>query len=178
MDTTEQPPADKSLEEQASLIFGPNILQLVPRPGEGSGATPTTMSDGLLELAEATGIPVVAQYLSEYTPNGVPASQAGRIVDRLGALSKTHRFTVEKDGGFLLAHSLLWHRLRDREVPEAAIRRWQKAITGLPLPIFDVSVEMANTSWAQVRGIIANRARWFGMGDLSMMASSKNASKT
>jgi hypothetical protein len=40
-----------------------------------------------------------------------------------------------------------------------------------------VSVEMANMSWGQVRGVIANRNRWFGMNDLSDIASAEYALK-
>ena len=149
----------------------------VPKPGEGSGATPTTMSDGLLPLAEAAGIPLVAQYLSEYTPDNTPAVKPGKIAEQIGALSKVHKFAVEKNGDFLYARALLWHRLRDREVTETTISRWQKAITGLPMPTFEVAIEMGNMSWGQVRGIIANGARWFGTSDLSVIARTEYALK-
>ena len=140
----------------------------VAKPGEGSAATPATMSDGLLPIAEALGIPVVAQYVSEYqaaSPN--TPSKAG---ERLAQLCTQHRFTIEREGDFLLAKYTLWHRMRDREVPEEKIRRWQQSSTGLPYPTFDALAEMGSMSWGQVRGIINNGRYWLGMPDLSEIA--------
>ena len=152
------------------------ILPNVPRPGEGSGATPTTMSDGLLPIAEAAEIPVVAQYLSEYAGASNTGTQ-GKIGERLAQLCTQHRFTIERDGDFLLAKSLLWHRLRAREVPEEKIRRWQRAFGGLLAPTFDAAVEMGSLSWDQIRGIINNSAFWFGSLDLAVLARSEYALK-
>jgi hypothetical protein len=156
----------------ATAPSGPLAVPLA-RPGEGSASTPATISDGLLEIAEAAQVPFVAQYISEYAGAETTAAERGSIVlrksaaktlrDRLAELSMQHKFTVERDGDFLLAKSLLWHRLRGREVPEATIKRWQKEITGLTTPTFDVLVEMASTTWEQVRGIISNGLYWFGI---------------
>ena len=148
----------------------------VPNPGEGSGATPTTMSDGLLPIVQAADIPIVAQYISEYGPFA-PTARTGDKVrspkktgEQLAELCSRHRFTIERDGDFLLAKSLLWHRLRDREVPEKNIKRWQPMITGLPSPTFEATVEMGNVSWEQIRGIIANSRYWFGIPNPSELA--------
>lgn len=148
----------------------------VPRPGEGSAATPTTMSDALLQIAEASDIPVVAQYISEYAPPTATATSSGKIAERLGELSLQHKFAIERDGDFLLAKSMLWHRLRSREVPEDLIRRWQRAITGLPAPTFDIAVEMGNLTWEQIRGLINNSPYWFGT-EIPQIASCEHALK-
>ena len=140
----------------------------VPKPGEGSGATPTTMSDGLLPIAEALGIPVVAQYISEYQP--ISPTAPPKAGERLAELCKQHKFAVEREGDFLLAKSCLWHRMRDREVPEEKIRRWQQACSGLPTATFETAVEMGSQSWGQVRGTINNGRFWFGTPDLSVLA--------
>ena len=162
-----------------SLI--PEGVMSVPKPGEGSGATPTTMSDDLLPLAKEADIPIVAQYLSEYLTSATPTTggiaNPKKISEKIADLSAKHRFAVERDGDFLLAKSLLWHRLRNREVPEETIRRWQKEITGLPAPTFNVTVEMGSMSWEQVRGIIANSKYWFGIDDPSYLARGEYALK-
>lgn len=152
------------------------ILPNVPRPGEGSGATPTTMSDGLVPIAKAAELPVVAQYLSEYAGASNTGTQ-GKIGERLAQLCTQHRFTIERDSDFLLAKSLLWHRLSAREVPEEKIRRWQRAFGGLPAPTFDAAVEMGSLSWDQIRGIINNSPFWFGSLDLAVLAPSEYALK-
>lgn len=157
MDATVPAPADPS-EQVAG----------VPKPGEGSGATPTTMSDGLLPIAEELGIPIVAQYISEYQP--VAPSAPAKAGERLAQLCTQHKFTIERDGDFLLAKSMLWHRMRDREAPEEKIRRWQQSSAGLPNPTFETLVEMGNQSWGQVRGTINNGRYWLGMLDLSQIA--------
>jgi len=149
------------------------ILPAVPRPGEGSGATPATMSDGLLAIAEAAEVPVVAQYLSEYAGAAdlAPGPHAPvKINARISELCRRHQFTVERDGDFLLTKSLLWHRLRSREVPEEKIKRWQRIVTGLPAPTFEVAVQMGSLNWGQVRGIISNSRHWFGIPDPSYLA--------
>lgn len=164
-------------DQRASSLPDPRSFMLtdVPRPGEGSGATPATISDGLLPIAEALNVPVVAQYISEYqpaTPN--PSAKAG---ERLAQLCTQHKFTIERDGDFLLAKYALWHRLRDREVPEETIRRWQQSSTGLTTPTFDVLLEMGSLSWGQVRGIISNAPYWLGTPDLSEIARSEYSLK-
>jgi len=151
-------------------------MGLLARPGEGSAATATTMSDALLPIAEAAQLPIVAQYISEY-PNAPSPAPSAKISTRLGDLSKLHKFTVERDGDFLLAKAVLWHRFRDREVPEEKLKRWQRAFTGLPMPTFDALVEMGASSWGQIRGIIANGQFWFGAQDLTILASSEFALK-
>lgn len=142
----------------------------VPKPGEGSGATPTTMSDGLIPIAAAVDTPIVAQYLSEYDQPGSAVVHSGKAISVLASLCKAHKFTVERNGDFLCAKTVLWHRLRDREVPEATIKRWQRSITGLPYPTFDVTVEMGCMNWGQIRSIIKNSKPWFGIADLSQIA--------
>ena len=172
--------APKATEIVSHLMYMPmSVTSAVPRPGEGSGATPATMSDGLLPIAEAAGIPVVAQYLSEYAGADAPKSPSTGVkaAQRLAELSQLHKFAVERDGDFLLAKSLLWHRLSDREVPEETIKRWQKTITGLRFPTFDVGVEMGSMSWGQVRGIINNSRYWFGASNLAMLAQCEYALK-
>jgi len=140
-------------------------------PGEGSGAVLATISDALLEIAKKTNTPIVAQYVSEY--NGAntdwskgtvsfAASTAKKVGERLGELGKQHTFAIVKDGQFLLGRSLLWHRLRLREVPEARIREWQKELSGLPYPTFNGNVEVAAQAWEQVRGAMGNCEFWFG----------------
>ena len=149
------------------------ILPSVPRPGEGSGATPATMSDGLLAVTEAAEVPIIAQYLSEYAGAADLASGPHapvKINAWISELCLRHQFIVERDGDFLLAKSLLWHRLRSREVPEEKIKRWQRIITGLPAPTLEVSVEMGSLSWGQVRGVINNSRYWFAIPDPSYLA--------
>ena len=143
------------------------VVKEVSKPGEGSGATPMTMSDGLLPIAQAIETPVVAQYISEYQPALPSAIKAG---ERLAQLCAQHKFIIERDGDFLLAKYALWHRMKDREVPEATIRRWQASSAGLPYPTFDALAEMGSMSWGQVRGTINNARYWLGMPDLSEIA--------
>lgn len=149
------------------------ILPGVLRPGEGSGATPATMSDGLLAITEAAEVPIIAQYLSEYAGAAdlAPGLHAPvKINARISELCLRHQFTVERDADFLLAKSLLWHRLRSREVPEEKIKRWQRIVTGLPAPTLEAAVEMGSLSWGQVRGVINNSRYWFGIPDPSYLA--------
>jgi|GEM_PF-2458537 len=167
----------KASGEPASISLGPKSSS-VQNPGEGSAATPATMSDGLLEVAETLDMPLVAQYLSEYTgivakgeKTAAAASTARKTGDRIAELSKLHKFVVEQDGGFLLAKSLLWHRLRSREVPEATIKLWQREITALTVPTLDVAVQMGSLPWGQFRGVISNEWSWFGSMDLTQLAS-------
>ena len=170
-------PGPKTAEKPTTATTPPqDPLQLtkVPKPGEGSGATPTTMSDGILPIAETLGIPVVAQYISEYQPANPTQPKAS---ERLAQLCTMHKFTIEREGDFLLVKAMLWHRMRDREVPEEKIRRWQQASTGMPLPPFDVQVEMGSLSWGQVRGIISNGRYWLGALDLSALARCEYALK-
>ncbi len=184
------PPAQMAPEESEALARLREMLDIlqggVPRPGEGSAATPTTMSDGLLAIARAAGIPVVAQYVSEYagtgsSPDGgdmqAKSGVGGKVAQRLAGLCNQHMFIVERDGDFLLAKCMLWHRLRGRELPEETIKRWQREITGLPLPTFNVAVEMGSTTWEQVRGIVANGRYWFGAPSLQTIASGEHALK-
>lgn len=156
----------------------------VPRPGEGTAATPATMSDGLLAIAEALDLPLVAQFVSEYNGHVVkggklsPApSSAKKGADRLAELSLLHKFVVEQDGGFLLAKSMVWHRLRPREIPEAAIKKWQAEVTGLEEPTFDVAVQVGALGWSQLRGAINNQATWFGSTQLYPLAQCEYALK-
>jgi len=175
-------PYNKEADLAAKQILAdPALDKDVPAPdpnadvsihlGEGSCAVPATMSDGLLEMAKKTNTPIVAQYVSEY--NGAntdwdkgtvsyPASTAKKVGERLAELGKQHVFTVSRDGEFLLGKSLLWHRLRSRELPEASIRSWQKEFCGLPVPTFNAFVDMGPLRWEQIRGIIDNCRFWFG----------------
>ena len=149
----------------------------VPRPGDGSGALPATMSDGLLEIADALDLQLVAQYLSEYNGQALNGgmrsaapSAAKKANDRIAELSLLHRFTVERDGKFLLAKSLLWHRLRARETPEDTIRKWQREITGLSAPTFGVASEMVAMPWDKIGGAITNQDAWFGSMNIVQLA--------
>jgi len=184
------PPAQMAPEESEAMARARELLDIlqsgVPRPGEGSAATPATMSDGLLPIAEAAEIPAVAQYVSEYAGaeallgGGAVQPQAGvggKVAQRLADICNRHLFTVERDGDFLLAKCMLWHRLRGRELPEETIKRWQRQITGLPLPTFSVAVEMGGTTWERVRGIIANGRYWFGTPSLQIIAQDEHALK-
>ena len=140
-------------------------------PGEGSAIALATMSDGMLDVAKRANIPIVAQYVSEY--NGAtedwakgtvscPASSAKKIGERLAELGKQHTFVIVSDGKFLLGRSLLWHRQRLREVPEARIRTLQKEFSGLPLPSWNGCVDLAAQPWEQIRGAMGNWRNWFG----------------
>lgn len=140
-------------------------------PGEGSAAVLATMSDGLLDMARRTDIPIVAQYVSEYSGASTdwdkgavsyPASTAKKIGGRFAELGKQHTFVVVRSGKSLLGKSLLWHRQRTREVPEAKIREWQKEFGGLMFPTFDGCVSIAAQPWGQVRGFIDNCGFWVG----------------
>ena len=130
------------------------------------------MSDGLLELAKIANIPIVAQYISEY--NGakpdwaknkvtLPSSSAKTVGQRLAELVKLHTFTMSRDGQFMLAKSLVWHRLRTREVPEAKIRAWQKDCAGLSYPTLETYVDMASMTWEQKRGTIESTPYWMNI---------------
>lgn len=148
-----------------------------PNPGEGSAALPATMSDGLLEVAEALDLQFVAQYVSEYNGlvlNGymhaAAPSKAKKAAERIAELSLLHKFTVERDGECLLAKSMVWHRLRSREIPEASIKKWQREITGLNEPTFGVASEMAALGWGQLRGAMNNQEPWFGYMNLTQLA--------
>jgi hypothetical protein len=156
----------------------------VQKPGEGSAATPITMSDGLLEVAEALGVPFVAQYISEY--NGLidgtgqlapAATSAKNTLDRIAQLEKLHKFVVERDGEFLLAKSLLWHRMRQREVPEATIKRWQAEITALDEPTWAAAIEIASLNWWQLRGIMNIHQPLFGSTNILQLAQCEYALK-
>ncbi len=153
------------------------VIPPLPKPYEGSGATPRTMSDALLTIAEAADMPLVAQYLSEYSPPNTPAPVSGKLSNLLAAQCKLHKFTVVRDGDVLQARAALWHRLHDREVPENTIKRWQVAINGLPLPTFETYVEMASSTWGQIRGIIGNYAYWFGASEPPGLAMAEYACK-
>lgn len=183
LNRSEPVPGTKPDALPQAITIGPKYLS-VKNPGEGSAATPITMSDGLLESAEALDLPLVAQYLSEY--NGiidnygqlaVTASSAKNAAERIAELSKVHKFLVERDGDFLLARSLLWHRLRQREIPEATIKRWQTEVTALINPTLPVALEMGSLNWWQFRGLINNQQPWFGMIDLIQLAQSEHALK-
>lgn len=168
------PPPAASTDAPKEELFNPTPQAQVPNPGGGSAATPTTMSDFLLPIAEDAGIPLVAQYISEYADPQVPAPPpAGKILARLCQLCKQHKFTIARDGDFLLVKSMVWHRLRDREVPEAKIKRWQQAFTGLPFPTWDAAVEMGASPWGWIRDIIANERYWFGSEYLMLLAGSE-----
>lgn len=178
---------DSPYEQEAELVAkgllaDPELAKDLPRdpklatdiaihPGEGSDTVPGTMSDGLLELAQAANIPIVAQFVSRYegaNPDWatekvqLPTSSAKKTGERLAELVKQHTFTVFRDGEFLLGRSLLWHRLRLREVPETKIRMWQKECCGLSSPTFNGYVDMASMRWEQIRGTIDNTRYWFG----------------
>ena len=168
--TAKQLIADAALDKDLPLGWKA-APEAVIHPGEGSDTVPGTMSDGMLELAQAANIPIVAQYVSEYSganPNWetgktmLPTSTARKVGERLAELVRQHTFTIVRDGNFLLGRSLLWHRQRLREVPEAKIRAWQKNACGLPAPTFDAYVDMASMRWEQVRGTIENTRYWFG----------------
>ena len=167
-------PAAVSTDAPTEKLFRLSQQAVVPNPGAGSAATPTTMSDFLLPIAEDAGIPLVAQYISEYADPQVPTPPpAGKILARLCQLCKQHKFTISRDGDFLLVKSMVWHRLRDREVPETKIKRWQQAFTGLPFPTWDAAVEMGASPWGWIRDIIANQRYWFGSDYLMLLAGSE-----
>jgi hypothetical protein len=181
--------------EPAQLVAPDNLVEdmrekpvSLVHPGEGSAATPATMSDSLLQIAEVTKMPVVAQYLSEYAEADDAAAQRGGIVirrsnakkvsERLAEMCRAHTFRIEREGDFLLVKSLVWHRLRAREVPEETIKRWQKDFTGLLQPTFESSVEMGSLTWDQVRGVIGNGLFWFGIPEpISQLAQAEYALK-
>jgi hypothetical protein len=177
---------EASPEPVGTIVVDAPALPGVARPGEGSAATPATMSDNLLSVAQATGIPIVAQYLSEYAGVSVNPEQetmqykttsARKIGQRLAELCNQHRFTMEHDGKFLLAKPVLWHRFRSRELPEKTIMRWQRVITGLPVPTFDIAIEMGSVPKDQLRGIINGSRYWFGIGNPVQLASCERAIK-
>lgn len=79
------------------------------RPGEGSGATPTTMSDYLLKISEAVWIPAVAQYLSQYShPKVAQPVIGGKASKCLAGLCKQFKFSVGREGDYLSAKSILF----------------------------------------------------------------------
>ncbi len=148
-------------------------------PGTGSATVPATMSDGLIELAELAGIPIVAQHATQYKSANLDwvklkaqllRSGASNAGERAVELAKQHMYTVGRDGQILLGKCLLWHRLRLREVPEASIRAWQKECSGLPYPTFDGFVAMAPHRWEQVRGTLENYRHFFGARTLIHLA--------
>ena len=160
--------ADADLAKELPADWKP-VTETDIRIGEGSAAVPGTMSDGLLELAKTANMPIVAQYISEY--NGakpdwaknkvtLASTSAKTVGQRLAELLKLHTFTISRDGQFLLAKSLLWHRMRGREVPEAKIRAWQKDCAGLNYPTLETYVDMASMTWEQKRGTIESTPYW------------------
>lgn len=169
------PELDKALPDGAKIAKDAPIVG-----GEGSAAVPATMSDGLIELAKITNIPVVAQFASEYKcatpPDSTMAkvdltpSTAKKISERIAELGRDHTFEVSRDGQILVAKCLLWHRLRLREVPEATIRAWQKECWGLPFPTFNGFVSMAAGRWEQIRGTIENERKYMGVHSLIHLA--------
>ena len=163
--------ADPALDKELPAKDPKAPADIAIRFGEGSGAVPVTMSDGLLEIAKDANIPIVAQYVSEYSGANpdwdkgkvvLAASSAKKISERLAELGKQHTFAVSRDGEFLLGKSLLWHRLRLREVPEARIESWQNECSGAPAPTFNAFVDMSLARWEQTRGTIENSGFWFG----------------
>ncbi len=150
-----------TVENAAATEMPLPTTPLLPKQFEGSAATLKTMSDALLTIAEAADMPLVAQYLSEYSSYKTPPPASGKLCDVLALQCKLHKFTVARDGDVLQARAALWHRLREREVPEKTIKRWQAAIEALPAPTFETYLEMIGSTWAQIGGITSNYSYWF-----------------